>query len=396
MDKLGLEIAINGFYIPIVDGNGKLLFTPEMYDDFRSKMQGMSYYGVPEFTLDESAKNDGTKKIIELIEENKEEAERKREKILQTLRGAIEECGLTMSDKRSLELLPGVVEVVDTGSTGRETNEPGDGDFDFMIRLDNILLRNSSQIKEQIKRALDAISRPTIEDITASGDFRFKGVSIQGLEDKVDIDLTFTKRTDEIEYTTEECIRDRLETIKRNNPDDYKYVIANILLAKKVLKTAGAYKKKSAPEPEMGKKDIRGGLGAVGIENWILQNGGSFERAARDFLKTASTCGTLTDFQNKYAIWDFGENYTAGKNYPHDNFVYNMNEEGFQKMKKTLEDYIRAVEIEQGKNENKRPTPEKSIGEFVVEDPSVLYDTLYFKSVEALLEKARGGQTLEK
>lgn len=104
----------------------------------------------------------------------------------------------------------------------------------------------------------------------------------------------------------------------------------------------------------------------------------------------------MTDFQNKYAIWDFGENYTAGKNYPHDNFVYNMNEEGFQKMKKTLEDYIRAVEIEQGKNENKRPTPEKSIGEFVVEDPSVLYDTLYFKSVEALLEKARGGQTLEK
>ena len=71
-------------------------------------------------------------------------------------------------------------------------------------------------------------------------------MQIEGLDELIDVDLTFTRRTDEIEFTTEECIKNRLETIKRNSPEDYKYVIANILLAKKFLKSAGAYKKKNA------------------------------------------------------------------------------------------------------------------------------------------------------
>lgn len=392
VDKLGLEIAINGFYIPIVDERGKVLFTPEMYDDLRSKMQGMSYYGVPEFELDESAKNEGTKQIAQLIEQNVEEVNQKRQKVLQTLRKAIEKCGLQMSDKRKLDLIQGFVEVVDTGSTGRGTNEPGDGDFDFMIRLDNSIMNDPERIKEELRRALSAISEPIEETTTMRGDFRYKGVSIQGLEDKVDIDLTFAQRTDEIEYTTEECIRDRLETIKRNNPEDYQYAVANILLAKKVLKTEGAYKKKNAPAPEEGKKDTRGGLGAVGIENWILQNGGSFEKAARDFLEVSRICESLSEFQSKYAVWDFGENYMSGEKYPHDNFVYNMNEEGYARMKKALEDYIKAIETEQSKSTEHNGSTndeQKSLGDILQEDMSVLTDTVYMRSVEELLAKIR-------
>ena len=56
VDKLGLEIAMNGFYIPIIDKDKNLLYTPEMYDEIRSRMQGLSNYGLNEFQLDSSAK----------------------------------------------------------------------------------------------------------------------------------------------------------------------------------------------------------------------------------------------------------------------------------------------------------------------------------------------------
>ena len=136
VDKLGLEIAMNGFYIPIVDKEKKLLYTPEMYDEIRSRMQGLSHYGLNEFTLNQSDKNICTEKNSLLIELSKEEAENKRSIIMSTLRVAIQKYGMNMSEKRTAELLQGTVEVIDTGSTGRGTNLPGDGDFDFMVRLD--------------------------------------------------------------------------------------------------------------------------------------------------------------------------------------------------------------------------------------------------------------------
>ena len=384
VDKLGLEIAMNGFYIPIIDKDNNLLYTPEMYDEIRSRMQGLSNYGLNEFQLDSSAKNIGTSQIAHVIRQSKEDAENKREAILQTLRGAIESYGLNMSEKRTEDLLQGIVEIIDTGSTGRGTNLPGDGDFDFMVRIDGKILNNSHELKQLLEKSLSTLDTPDEDVVTAKGDFRFKGVSIEGLKDKVDIDLSFTKRTDEIEYTTEECIKDRLETIRKNSSEDYEYVVANILLAKTVLKFAGAYKKKSSPEPQDGKKDTRGGLGAVGIENWILQNGGSFEKAARDFLKVAKGCNGLSDFQKKYAIWDFGENYMAGDHYSHDNFVYNMNDKGYSNMVNALEDYIRTIE-----NERKVESEKKGLGELVQEDISVLNDTQYMMAVEKILESAK-------
>ena len=384
VDKLGLEIAMNGFYIPIIDKDKNLLYTPEMYDEMRSKMQGLSHYGLNEFQLDSSAKNIGTNQIANVIKQSKEDAENKREAILQTLRGAVESYGLNMSEKRTEDLLQGIVEVIDTGSTGRGTNLPGDGDFDFMVRLDGKILNAPQELKQLLEKSLCTLDMPSESIITAKGDFRFKDVSIEGLKDKVDIDLSFTKRTDEIEYTTEECIKDRLETIRKNNPEDYKCVVANILLAKTVLKSAGAYKKKSSPEPQNGQEDTRGGLGAVGIENWILQNGGSFEKAARDFLKVARECFGLSDFQQNYAIWDFGENYMAGDHYSHDNFVYNMNDNGYSNMVNALEDYIRTIE-----NERKVESEKKGLGEIIQEDISVLNDTQYMMAVEKILESAK-------
>ena len=386
VDKLGLEIAMNGFYIPIIDKYKNLLYTPEMYDEIRSKMQGLSHYGLTEFQLDPSARNIGTEQITRVIEQSKEDAQNKREKILYTLEEAIKSYGLNMSDKRMDELLSGTVEIIDTGSTGRATNLPGDGDFDFMVRLDASIFNRPENLKQCLKDELTRCGKPKGNVRTRTGDFRLKGVSIEGLKEKVDLDLSFTKRTDEIEYSTEECIKDRLETIRRKSPEDYEYVVANILMAKTFLKESGVYKKSSSPAPKRGEKDTRGGLGPVGIENWILQNGGSFEKAARDFLEVATQCTGLKDFQEKYAIWNFGENYMAGKSYSHDNFVYNMNENGYSNMVNAIKNYIKTVETERKTKVNQE---EKGISDIVREDMSVLDDTLFMQTVEKILQSAK-------
>lgn len=77
-------------------------------------------------------------------------------------------------------------------------------------------------------------------------------------------------------YFRIEAVRERLNGIKENDPEGYKRVIANIVLAKEFLKKEGIYKKVGAD-----KATEFGGFGGVGVENWILQNGGSFVEAGK-------------------------------------------------------------------------------------------------------------------
>ena len=154
VDKLGLEIALNGFYIPIVDSEGKVIYTKEMYNDFREKMQGLSHYGEKHFELDETAKKPEMLGIIELVDRSMQNAKNKQEKILKTLEEAVNKNGYTLSDERRTDLKPGIVEFIDTGSTGRGTNMPGDGDFDYMVRMDKVLSDNPTEFKNSLREAL--------------------------------------------------------------------------------------------------------------------------------------------------------------------------------------------------------------------------------------------------
>ena len=195
--------------------------------------------------------------------------------------------------------------------------------------------------------------------------------------------MSFTERTDEIEYSTDECIKDRLQTIKNQSEEDYKYVVANILTAKAFMKRIGAYKKEDGPAPEEEEKDTRGGFGAVGIENWILQNGGSFEKAARDFMSVAQNFENLQDFQKHYDIWDFGENHIATEKgfYPHDNFVFNLSEDGYKKIKEAL-----GLELERMDH---KAQDKVSIEDIVNQDTSVLFDKPYMDAINYVLNKGK-------
>jgi len=340
--RIGLEIAKNGFYIPVVDVNGELKFSPQEYDELRSKMTGLTQYYGGDYTFDNSLSSSEINELSKQIYDNESDIANKHNAINTVLSNAIANVNLRLKTVVDGDITEGSIELIDTGSTGRGTNMPGKGDFDFIMRLDKKIITNSEKLKEIKDTLLKALGRNGSSKITRDGDFRLKQVIIERLDEPVDIDITFVEKTDKLTYSTDMSLRDRLDTIKKQAPEQYPLIISNILLAKQFLESAGVYKSEHSETPQ-------GGLGGVGIENWILQNGGSFVSAATEFLK-ASNDKSFEEFKKSYHIWDFGENHLANKRglYPHDNFVENnMSEAGYQKMNEVLTKYLIELQNQQ-------------------------------------------------
>lgn len=328
-DRIALELAIKGMYIPVRDKEGTLKFSYEQYVDLRKKMQGLSYYGSHEYEFAQELDFEGIQEIENSLEQSNAEVRKKKEILYQAFKEEFPEYELT--DSMSSDLTLGKIEILDTGSTGRGTNVIGDGDFDFIVRIDKEILLDPEKYERLRKRFANALGQNSAPD-----KFRFEEINMSGLEQTIDVDMTFIGRTNKLDYSTEMCVRDRLETIKQQDENKYKKVVANIIFAKKFMKEHECYK------PWHAGKKPQGGLGGVGIENWILQNGGSFVQAAKNFLACAKG-RTLEEFKKEYMIWDFGSNHMSTNkisSYPHDNFVYNMNQSGFNKMIEALQIYL--------------------------------------------------------
>ena len=349
------EVVKNGFYIPIIDFTGKVIFTKKEYEQMRNKMmQGLAHFKQENYTISPNIINTDTKNIAnELSQDSVNETIEKRKKINAIIKTVLDKYNLKLKDTIDGDLSPDSVEFIDTGSTGRNTNVPHDGDFDFFMRLDAKIMRNDkllNQFKNDIMETLKQFPMAKEPAITDMGDYRFKGVKIDN-DTTVDIDISFGVKTNKVSYSSDECLRDRLTSIYKQYPDKYKYVVANIILAKKVLKEADVYKNRRTDSNQ-------GGLGGIGVENWILQNGGSFIDAASDFLKAAidenGEIIPFEEFRQKYELWDCGENHFAARkgNYLHDNFITNnMNETGYKKMIVALKNYLEKIKREQTEEE---------------------------------------------
>ena len=239
----------------------------------------------------------------------------------------------------SLELKYGEADLIGIGSTARGTNLPNDYDYDYYLRLDkrnlytydekNCLISNLKNLEKNLNEYLN----PSKNIPGKEGRVRGTGINIDGLEKTIDIDVTFTQKTNKTTYSTDMALEERLNNIKENNSDKYEDVIANIVLAKYVLKKTNCYK------PDRSDSN-QGGLGGVGVENWILQNGGSFKNSCLEFLSAATIDGQMVpfnEFKQKYFIWVLCENRENRNEYPFDNFINNMNESGYKKMYNALE-----------------------------------------------------------
>ena len=259
-----LEIALNGFYIPVVDRNSEeLIFTPADYDKMRQQMSGLSHYGTgdyvfaPDSELELPSTRAGetivpsTNTIIEEIPEGISDTDHKHAVINQAIKEAITnipELNLSYKDYLDGDLTENIVEMIDTGSTGRQTNAPGSGDFDYLARLDRSILNDPTK-KQQITDALlTAFGRENDGSAIVNGNLRLKQVSLDGLGEPVDIDITFAQKTNKVQYPTDAALADRLSNIKNQSETKYQQVLANIIYAKQFLKANQVYKPRRSPE----------------------------------------------------------------------------------------------------------------------------------------------------
>lgn len=347
---VGLEVALNGFYIPVVDkSSGEVVFSPNDYDALRRKMSGLSYYetGDYQFASDadlrfgaieiNGAKVDSIDSIISRLAQNEQEVRKKHEAIDGVIDDALGEIGgLTRKNYIDGDLTEGIVELIDTGSTGRFDNTPGSGDFDYMMRVDKSIMDNPAKLAQISNALLSKFDKTehAAGEVLGNSNLRLKGVFIKGLDTPVDIDISFTQKTNKVQYSTDMALADRLESIRKQSPEKHQQVVANIIFAKHFLKAAESYKPNRGEMPQ-------GGLGGVGIENWVLQNGGSFLSAAKEFMSVAEKCENFDEFKAKYAVWDFGENHMAKGERQHDNFVTdNMSADGYERMKEALSVFL--------------------------------------------------------
>lgn len=341
IDKLRLAIALNGFYIPIISkSDNKLLFSPKDYDLLRTKMSGLSFYNENKYSISNNLSNPNIDEIVEVIDESKKYVDDIKNKIITKIKLALEQNGFNVSNEFSKDLDYKTIQIIDTGSTSRYTCTPYDSDYDFIFRIDKEIFSSKEKLNNLRNMIINSLKTEE-KGVIVDDDIKELKIIIDGKT--IPIDISFTQKSDKISYSSEMCVEDRLNTIKKLYPEKYTMVLANIIYAKKYLKENEVYKK--------GMK--QGGLGGIGVENWILENGGSFYDAAKSFLNAASLNETdyksYENFTKDYEIWDFGQNYyterknakNGDKHLLYDNFIkQNLTQDGYQKMIIALNKYV--------------------------------------------------------
>ena len=339
LNDIKLLELINNKYVPVIDKNTKeVLFTEEEFFRLRSRMSGLKEYGCGDYVFSDNLYFDGIEHYLDRIDSNNAEIDRYRKPVVAHVTKLLEDHGLRVTLGANSG---GDIELVEAGSTARGTSVPSDGkskcDLDFTVRFEPGL---TWKVKDILENSLDAGGHITK---TSRYKVRLTDVSVPGLEDKIDLDFSLTPQLDYY-LSTDDVLNQRLNNMKEQDYERYRTVLANIMYAKDILKKGGSYK----PARSILNGDrFNGGLGGVGIENWILQNGGSFIDASKDFMSVAEG-KEFIDFEQEYFLMDFGCNHVAKSKceWPYDNFVVNnMRPLGYEKMKRVLEQFLEKQKV---------------------------------------------------
>jgi hypothetical protein len=327
LEQIFIKIAQAGFYLPVTDESGKLIFTPEMYHKYCKTFAGVEKFSKQKLFFKPTAKEERSYlKIISLakgISENYKHTSLLTEMLFRAIKKVF--VGLNVNSQTKF---------FDIGSTNRQTNTPENFDLDFIFKLEAKDFSRVTEIAQGIENVLtfdreyfynlnEGYYQFGIKDITAIGE--------QKLKKTFNLDISFLSLADLDEYSTHDAISDKLNYIKHYyGVSAYEQVIANIILTKQILKANDAYK--------IGKF---GGIGGPGVENWVLANGGNMEEAFRSFQSVAYEDGqrlTCDKFQEKYKIWNAGAN---NRLHIHGNFIDNLKSNGYEAMLNIIEDYFK-------------------------------------------------------
>lgn len=334
LDSLKFSIAQKGFYIPICDKSGKVIFPANDFEQYKKIFDGVDKYHGEKINLNEDWKNSKfSNEIKEFSQtnENLEKINKIKDDIYSDIENDLKTFGIELHKGRYDDSVAGA-KIIDTGSTGRGAALDTGYDFDFVIKIDDRDADKINQMAENLKKKY-----PYDQDYESSGmrTFRFKSFEKDG--NLIDLDISFVKKSDSEELDANEAVAQKYDSIKKSFGEDKLLdVLTNVRFAKKELKKAGCYKKGLT-----GNGEQQGGLGGIGVENWILKNGGDVVIAFKEFNKNAYQDGELisfNDFKNKYKIFSAGSNIRGGVRA--ENFVYNMDEVGYQKMAELSKKFV--------------------------------------------------------
>ncbi len=330
IDDIRFSIAKKGFYIPIVDNSGQLIFTPEEFDEYRKIFRGLEkYHGYP-MNVSEDWKRSVYAREIGSIAQTKENITHL-EGVGNTLRSELKELlaesGIPLWAEKFDDGVVGAV-VIDTGSTGRGVAIDGNIDFDFVLKVNNNDFEKANLAMEKMK---ERYPLDTQYEINGMHTYRFKGFERNG--EHIDLDVSVVKKSDTENMDANEATLRKYESIRKDFGEEILMgVLSNVRFAKKKLKEAGCYKK--GIDRNAGQQ---GGLGGIGVETWILKHDGDAVRAFTDFYRNAYEEEKPISFENfkkKYKIFGAGENIRSDSrgDIRAENFVEKMDEQGYLKM----------------------------------------------------------------
>lgn len=336
LPAIAMDIVVGGRYIPVLDRDGELLFTPEKFDEMREKFiagtpeSGVLFDVVDDLVVVSEEHKRAIKEREKVVESNLESNLRVSDRIQQEINEVLAEVGIDLVDPLH-ESLAGA-DVSESGSGSRGTNVPGAFDVDFLVTMNSRDLESKDKIHNLLVERFTKLGGKPHEGNRVE-QLRMLNVQFPGFNEPVDIDIGLVAKNGFGVYESHDAVSDRLNSIKETSgTEKYKQVIANIVEAKSVLKAAKAYKKGDYGE---------GGLGGIGVENFILASGGNMIKAFEDFTKSAfDTSGELKnfyEFKKDYVLMDPGINAKTNR---HDNFVDNMNADGYSKMAFAVRDYL--------------------------------------------------------
>jgi len=331
LNKVFYNIAQNGYYIPVVNKKGELIFTPEMYGNLRRSFAGISEYEGEPITITKIQAGVAEYQELQELKQSVLTEKKRIESINEDIQARVSEIiiseGMVFRDELTMGIIG--VDLENIGSTGRYTNLEGDSDFDLTMSLDQ---GDFDKLDSIITKLLIQFSPKTYDMYTrenGSRQLRMKGCLINGEE--IEIDIGFASKSDIKPLASHDAIVQKLNSIRETYGEDtYLDIIANIVLAKKRLKQVHAYKKAD-----------EGGLGGIGVENWILLNGGNFRQACLSFWNAAHEDGrqlSFSEFKERYKIWDAGMNILY---MDYDEYVSrNLKEGGYLKMLSMMGDLL--------------------------------------------------------
>ena len=325
IDQLKYFIAKKGFYIPICNTSGEVIFTKEEFDQQRKIFSGIKRFHGDDMDVSDSWKSSERASLIQGVAqtaENIESITKVRDTVMNRIQNILAKEGIALHQGKYDESLKGAV-IADTGSTGRGSSLDEKLDFDFAIKLDDT---EWDKVSSLIKKLSDVFPIADQYENRGMMMFRSNEVEIDGF--KMTIDVGFNRKSDSEEFDAHDALKEKYDSIeKKYGEQAYLDTLSNIRFAKNKLKEAECYKK------GVGGEGQQGGLGGIGVEYWILQNGGDSVEAFRSFEQYAFKDGNLVtfeEFKKTYKVFSAGQNIRGSVKV--ENFTDNMTNEGYIKM----------------------------------------------------------------